>query len=133
VTAGTGGAGAAIAKVQLDRMRRSATIYFSNNHEVERESADHVERDETLGRDGCIPADRPRVCRIGGEHATQIALSAGSAKQLIVRGQELDLSMRGIRSWTLGLRTSADDPLFDDATVREFRQINLAGTSGDSS
>ena len=110
---------ATLAKVELDGERGPRTVDVTDRDEVDSKAADDTFTSQTFTDHSCLGADRRRICNVSGESATQIALSARPAEDLVVGRQQLDLPCR--RHPQLHARATklqADDAFLDDACAR---------------
>ena len=110
--------GAALAQVELDRVRRPRAVLVSDDDEVDGEPAEHAEPGQPLGDRCGVLGDHPGVGGVGREDAAQVALPAGSAEQLVVRREQLDRAVR--QRAELDARAAqlfAEQSLLDDAAA----------------
>ena len=127
---------AALAQVQLDRVRLPRSGVVAHDDEVDGEAAEDPLRGQPPADDLGRLADQSRVRGVRRERAADVALATGTAEQLVVGGQELDAPVGQdpelhARAAQLGAR----DPLLDDAAVageavpvlvpREGRRLEL--------
>ena len=103
-------------------------LLVADDHEIDRESAEHALPREALADRSRVGGDRRRVRRVGWKPAAEVA-SDRSARRAAGRGSRGSRPRRSgvTRTWTLGLRSScAVDALFDDPTaVRQLRHVGV--------
>ena len=111
---------AALAQVQLDRVRRPRSAGLSDDHEVDREPPSAPSLGEPLPDLLRVPGDEPRVLRGGRKDASEVLLPARPAEQLVVGREQLDLPLGRTRSCTLGLCSSC--PVIRSSTIPRPRR-----------
>src|SRR3954447_9399643 len=107
---------AALAKVQLNRVRAPRAAPVTRDDEVDRAPADHTGTRELRADPLGDRRDLARVFGLGGEAAPEVALTARAAKQLVVRRHDLDLAVgRDVQLHARAAHLGAGDALLDDA------------------
>src|SRR4051812_50119493 len=81
---------AALAKVQLNRVRAPRAAPVTRDDEVDRAPADHTGTRELRADPLGDRRDLARVFGLGGEAAPEVALTPPAAPQLVVRRHDLD-------------------------------------------
>src|SRR5262249_52985583 len=115
-------------EVELDRVRipRSVTPH---RDEVDCEAPEHALTRESLADLDRLADDCRRIRLVGGEAASEVALAARSAQQLVMSGENLEPAER--RDPELHARAAelvADDPLLDNSTsALELVDVVLVG------
>src|SRR5690242_17610351 len=111
----------ALPQVELDRVGTpllAASGVIACDDEVDGEAPEHTLASQVLGDPARLAADLPGVTERRWKPAADVALPAGTAEQLVVRGEQLDLAERGhaelhARAVDLG----AGDALLDDSAA----------------
>src|SRR4051812_13935577 len=86
--------GAALAQVELDRVRAPRAVGVADHDEVDGEAAQDAGPRQMLADLGRLLGDRAGIAEVGREAAAEVGLAARAAQELIVRGQELDVAQR---------------------------------------
>ena len=108
----------ALPEVQLDRVGRPGRA-VPDDDEVEGEAPQDPLADQLLPHLHRVPRDDRGVRRVRGEAAAEIALPAGPAQHLVVRGQHLELA----EGSDAELDARAPDLLADDALLDDPREL----------
>src|SRR5438874_78542 len=119
--------GAALAQVDLDRVRLPGPAPVADDDEIDGEAAEHPRLCEALADPAGLGRDRARIREVGWEPAAQEGLAAGASEELIMSGEHLHAT--GRRHAQLDARAAelaAGDPLLDDpAVIAQTPQVIL--------
>src|SRR4051812_40110776 len=108
----------ALAQVDLDGVLGPRTVRFLDHDEVQREPAENALLGKSASDSYRVLADRAGVGEVSRETAAKVALPAGTAEQLVVRGQQFDIAGRRDPELNAGAaQVHAGDALLDDAAT----------------